>query len=201
MINNKVITVFIVSMVTIISFSLFLSNIDKNKLQASINNKKEEPKEILDLVQDRTKDQALTRRVIVYDNMTMSELSAKLNRSMKDTIAGKGELLASYSLEKGVDPYVALSIILLESGCNSGRCSGLTRNCYNVGGQKGSPGCNGGSYKSFSNIDEGIKSFVDNLATYYARGLNTPEKMNSRYAESQVWAQKVRSYMSSISRK
>ena len=129
MINNKVITVFIVSMVTIISFSLFLSNIDKNKLQASINNKKEEPKEILDLVQDRTKDQALTRRVIVYDNMTMSELSAKLNRSMKDTIAGKGELLASYSLEKGVDPYVALSIILLESGCNSGRCSGLTRNC------------------------------------------------------------------------
>ncbi|MBO6145668.1 MAG: glucosaminidase domain-containing protein [Bacilli bacterium] len=201
MINNKVITVFIVSMVTIISFSLFLSNIDKNKLQASINNKKEEPKEILDLVQDRTKDQALTRRVIVYDNMTMSELSAKLNRSMKDTIAGKGELLASYSLEKGVDPYVALSIILLESGCNSGRCSGLTRNCYNVGGQKGSPGCNGGSYKAFSNIDEGIKSFVDNLATYYARGLNTPEKMNSRYAESQVWAQKVRSYMSSISRK
>ena len=201
MINNKVITVFIVSMVTIISFSLFLSNIDKNKLQASINNKKEEPKEILDLVQDRTKDQALTRRVIVYDNMTMSELSAKLNRSMKDTIAGKGELLASYSLEKGVDPYVALSIILLESGCNSGRCSGLTRNCYNVGGQKGSPSCNGGSYKAFSNIDEGIKSFVDNLATYYARGLNTPEKMNSRYAESQVWAQKVRSYMSSISRK
>ena len=201
MINNKVITVFIVSMVTIISFSLFLSNIDKNKLQASINNKKEEPKEILDLVQDRTKDQALTRRVIVYDNMTMSQLSAKLNRSMKDTIAGKGELLASYSLEKGVDPYVALSIILLESGCNSGRCSGLTRNCYNVGGQKGSPGCNGGSYKAFSNIDEGIKSFVDNLATYYARGLNTPEKMNSRYAESQVWAQKVRSYMSSISRK
>lgn len=201
MINNKVITVFIVSMVTIISFSLFLSNIDKNKLQASINNKKEEPKEILDLVQDRTKDQTLTRRVIVYDNMTMSELSAKLNRSMKDTIAGKGELLASYSLEKGVDPYVALSIILLESGCNSGRCSGLTRNCYNVGGQKGSPGCNGGSYKAFSNIDDGIKSFVDNLATYYARGLNTPEKMNSRYAESQVWAQKVRSYMSSISRK
>lgn len=195
LINDKVITVFIVSMVTLIAFSSFLSHVDKDKIV------KEKSVETLDLVQDRTKDQALTRRVIVYDNMTMSELSAKLNRSMKDTIAGKGELLASYSLEKGVDPYVALSIILLESGCNSGRCSGLTRNCYNVGGQKGSPGCNGGSYKAFSNIDEGIKSFVDNLATYYARGLNTPEKMNSRYAESQVWAQKVRSYMSSISRK
>lgn len=195
LINDKVITVFIVSMVTLIAFSSFLSHVDKDKIV------KEKSVETLDLVQDRTKDQALTRRVIVYDNMTMSELSAKLNRSMKDTIAGKGELLASYSLEKGVDPYVALSIILLESGCNSGRCSGLTRNCYNVGGQKGSPGCNGGSYKAFSNIDEGIKSFVDNLATYYARGLNTPEKMNSRYAESQVWAQKVRNYMSSISRK
>ena len=138
---------------------------------------------------------------IVYDGKTLEELSETLNKSLSSTISNKGYLIASYSLEKGVDPYVALSIILLESGCNSGRCSGLTRNCYNVGGQKGSPGCNGGSYKAFSNIDEGIKSFVDNLATYYARGLNTPEKMNSRYAESQVWAQKVRNYMSSISRK
>lgn len=191
LIDDRVITIFIVSMLTLISFSSFLSNIEIPEKEV----------ETLDQIEDIAKESGVTKRVIVYDNMTMQELSDKLNRSMKDTIAGKGELLASYCLEKGVDPYVALAIILLESGCNSGKCSGLTRICYNVGGQKGSPGCNGGSYKAFSNIDEGIKSFVDNLSTYYARGLDTPEKMNSRYAESQVWAQKVRNYMSSISRK
>lgn len=203
-INQKVIAVFIISMITIVSVASYLSNVDKKDLQnafASINyvDNKEE-KQIIDRI-EVNKDAALTKRVIVYDNMTMSELSDKLNRSMKDTLSGKGELLASYSLEKGVDPYVALSIILLESGCNSGKCSGLTRNCYNFGGQKGTPSCNGGSYKVFSSVDEGLKGFIDNLSGYYAKGLNTPEKMNSRYAESSTWAMKVRNYMSMIQAK
>ena len=130
--------------------------------------------------------------------MTISELSEKLNRSMKSTIAGKGELLASYSLEKGVDPYLALGIMLLETGCNW-TCSYLTRVCNNVGGMKGSPGCGGGSYKSFATIDEGIMKFIDNLANnYYAYGLTTPETMNKKYAESSTWAMKVNNYISQI---
>ena len=202
LINDKVMTVFIISMVTLISVSSFLSNIDKEELKnsfASINLTSESKEEKL-VIDDSliSKDEALTKRVIVFDNMTMSELSDKLNRSMKDTLSGKGELLASYSLEKGVDPYIALSIILLESGCNSGKCSGLTRNCYNFGGQKGTPSCNGGSYKVFASVDDGLKGFIDNLSTYYAKGLDTPEKMNSRYAESSAWAMKVRNYERSI---
>ena len=204
LLNDKIITVFLVSMITIVAFSSYLSHIDKTELKkafATINySNKHEEKEILDKV-NLTKEDALTKRIIVFDNMTMSELSDKLNRSMQDTLSGKGELLASYSLEKGVDPYIALSIILLESGCNSGRCSGLTRNCYNFGGQKGSPGCNGGPYKAFASIDDGLKGFVDNLSGYYARGLDTPEKMNSRYAESSTWAMKVRNYERSIKAK
>ena len=204
LIDKKVISVFLISMLIIISISSYLSNVDKNELKnafASINvrnNIKE--KDIID-IPEINKEDALTKRVIVYDNMTLSELSDKLNKSMNDTLSGKGELLASYSLEKGVDPYIALSIILLESGCNSGKCSGLTRNCYNFGGQKGTPSCNGGSYKVFASVDDGLKGFIDNLSTYYAKGLDTPEKMNSRYAESSTWAMKVRNYERSIKAK
>ena len=45
------------------------------------------------------------------------------------------------------DSYVAVAIMLHETGCKS-NCSSLVRNCNNVGGQKGSPGCNGGAASS-----------------------------------------------------
>lgn len=202
LIDEKVITVFVVSMVTLIAFSSFLSNVDKSVLKnmfASVNDI--EKQENLDLTLELAKESNVTKRVIVYDGMTMSELSEKLNRSMKSTIAGKGELLANYTIEKGVDPYIALSIMLLETGCNW-TCSYLTRVCNNVGGMKGAPGCDGGSYKAFATIDEGIMKFVDNLANnYYAYGLTTPEAMNKKYAESNEWAMKVNRYISQIKAK
>lgn len=202
LIDEKVITVFVVSMVTLIAFSSFLSNVDKSVLKnmfASANDI--EKQENLDLTLELAKESNVTKRVIVYDGMTMSELSEKLNRSMKSTIAGKGELLASYTIEKGVDPYIALSIMLLETGCNW-TCSYLTRVCNNVGGMKGAPGCDGGSYKAFATIDEGIMKFVDNLANnYYAYGLTTPEAMNKKYAESNEWAMKVNRYISQVKAK
>lgn len=202
LIDEKVITVFVVSMVTLIAFSSFLSNVDKSVLKnmfASVNDI--EKQENLDLTLELEKESNVTKRVIVYDGMTMSELSEKLNRSMKSTIAGKGELLANYTIEKGVDPYLALSIMLLETGCNW-TCSYLTRVCNNVGGMKGAPGCDGGSYKAFATIDEGIMKFVDNLANnYYAYGLTTPEAMNRKYAESNEWAMKVNRYISQVKAK
>ena len=202
LIDEKVITVFVVSMVTLIAFSSFLSNVDKSVLKnmfASANDI--EKQENLDLTLELAKESNVTKRVIVYDGMTISELSEKLNRSMKSTIAGKGELLANYTIEKGVDPYIALSIMLLETGCNW-TCSSLTQKWNNVGGMKGAPGCDGGSYKAFATIDEGIMKFVDNLANnYYAYGLTTPETMNKKYAESNEWAMKVNRYISQIKAK
>lgn len=193
-----------IAQISLIVLLLLLSSmfiVNKEVVHFNIVQQKYKRNEKIDLVKSEKKEENLIRRVEVYRGLTLNELAEKLNRSMKDTISGKGYLLASYTLEKGVDPYLALSIILLESGC-SYKCSTLTSQCYNVGGMKGSPGCWGGSYKAFSSIDEGIKSFVDNLArNYYAYGLTTPEAMNKKYAESDTWAMKVRNYMSSIAAK
>lgn len=131
----------------------------------------------------------------VYDNLTMEELSSKINKSLKSTLTGKGELIASYSLEKGVDPYMATAIILHETGCNW-ECSYLVKACNNVGGQKGS-GC--GSYSAFPSLDEGIKAFIDNLSkNYVSKGLTTPELINPKYAASTTWAVKVNGYIAKI---
>ena len=205
LINEKVITVFLCSMITLFAFSSFLSNVDKEVLSnmfSSVNMIEEEAKEeFVDSISELSKEKNVTKRVIVYDGMTMSELTEKLNRSIKSTIAGKGDVFASYSLERGVDPYLAVSIMLLETGCNWS-CSSLMRRCNNVGGQKGSPSCDGGSYKSYPSLDEGIKGFIDNIAdNYYAYGLTTPEAMNKKYAASDMWAIKVNNYISSVKAK
>lgn len=205
LINEKVITVFLCSMITLFAFSSFLSNVDKEVLSnmfSSVNMIEEEAKEeFVDSISELSKENNVTKRVIVYDGMTMSELTEKLNRSLKSTIAGKGDIFASYSLERGVDPYLAVSIMLLETGCNWS-CSSLMRRCNNVGGQKGSPSCDGGSYKSYPSLDEGIKGFIDNIAdNYYAYGLTTPEAMNKKYASSDMWAIKVNNYISSVKAK
>jgi len=203
-INEKVMTVFTCSMLTLFAFSSFLSNIDKDSLKnifSSVNMTQEEEIIKIDSIAELKKEGNVTKKVIVYDGMTLNELTEKLNRSLKSTIAGKGDVFASYSLERGVDPYLAVSIMLLETGCNWS-CSSLMRKCNNVGGQKGSPSCDGGSYRAYSSLDEGIKGFIDNIAdNYYAYGLTTPEAMNKKYAESNMWAIKVNNYISSVKAK
>ena len=205
LINKKILLTFVFSMLSLVAFSSFLSNFNKEdiiRLTSSVNDasisEKKEANNIADKIDEYKKNDNLTQRIIVYDGMTMEELTAKLNRSLKSTMANKGELFASYSLQRGVDPYLAISIMLLETGCNW-TCSSLVNNCNNVGGMKGSPGCGGGSFKRFSNLDEGINQFLKNLGeNYYAVGLDTPEKMNPKYAESTEWARKVNNYINYI---
>lgn len=135
---------------------------------------------------------------IVYDGLTMGQLAEKLNRSLKSTISGKGYLIASYSLQLGIDPYMATAIILHETGCN-GTCSRLVRECNNVGGQKGGPSCGGGAYKAYSTLDEGIMGYLDNLyRNYYSYGLTTPETIGPKYAASTTWASQVNNYIALI---
>lgn len=135
---------------------------------------------------------------IVYDNMTLTQLAEKLDRSLNSTIAGKGYLFASRSLELGIDPYLAVAIVLHETGCKW-ECSQLVKECNNVGGQKGGPTCGSGSYKYFATLDEGINGFLDNLyKNYYVQGLTTPELMNPKYAASTAWAGKIYQYMEEI---
>ena len=138
-------------------------------------------------------------RIEVYEGMTLEELAIKLDRNLgTDIVAGKGALIASECVNKGVDPYVAVAILLHETGCKHS-CSRLARTCNNFGGQKGAPGCNGGAYKAYNSIDEALVGFIDNLyRNYYSRGLNTVESIGPRYAESNTWVSKINSYVSQI---
>lgn len=138
------------------------------------------------------------KTLIVYDGLTMDQLAEKLDRSLKNELSGYGRLYAQYSLDHGVDPYIAVAISLHETGCN-GQCSQLLRECNNVGGQKGSPVCGSGGYKGYDTLEDGIKGYIDNLAdNYFAIGLTTPELMNKKYAASTTWAEKVNYYVETI---
>lgn len=170
------------------------------------NERKERPLKILELGQALEKDDEVfvafiieaEKAKIVYDDMTLDELSNKLDRSLNDDLSGKGKLIASYSLEKGVDPYVATAIILQETGCKW-KCSNLVKTCNNVGGQKGT-GC--GSYKAYSTLDEGIKAFINGLSkNYFSKGITTPKQINKKYAASTTWYKKVDAYIEQIRKK
>ena len=143
--------------------------------------------------------QEYLKTLIVYDGLTMDELAEKLDRSLKNELHGYGYLYASYSLEHGVDPYMAVAISLHETGCNA-TCSKLMTECNNVGGQKGSPSCGAYGYRQFDTLEDGIKGYLDNLSeNYFGIGLNTPELMEKKYAGgSDSWAGKVNSYISTI---
>ena len=158
----------------------------------------EEPKVTQETEPEPVKEVEPVAVPIVFDGMTLDELAAKLDRSLKSTLAGTGMSFAKHATELGIDPYLAVAIVLHETGCN-GTCSEQVRNCYNVGGMKGGPSCNGTSYKKFNSLDEGIAAFMNNLKVkYYDQGLNTPELMNKKYAASQTWASKVNMYIEKL---
>lgn len=78
LINKKVITVFLLSMITVVSVSTFLSSVDKEDLKdviASVNfiKQKEEKIEVIDSLSEISKESNLTIRQITYDEMTMAE--------------------------------------------------------------------------------------------------------------------------------
>ena len=168
--------------------------VDDEKVVASTNEKVEELS-----MEEAPQAEYIPPRIEVYNGMTMDELAAKLDRNLgTGYIAGKGRLIATKSLELGVDPYLATAIMLHETGCKS-NCSSLTLKCNNVGGQKGAPSCGGGSYKAYSTIDEGIVGHIQNLYNnYYAKGLTTVATIGPRYAESGTWVSKINWYIEQI---
>lgn len=136
---------------------------------------------------------------IVYDGMTLEELATKLNRILKSTLSGYGMVFAEYSLKYEVDPYIALAIVLHETGCDSGKCSSLVSKCNNIGGMRGNRACGSSGYGSFKTLEAGMDAFFKNLSeNYYKKGLDTPEKIGQKYAESTTWSSRIRYYMSKI---
>lgn len=132
-------------------------------------------------------------RVEVYEGMTVEELSAKLDRSLGGILAGHGNVIASHSVEIGVDPYVVAAIMIHETGNGTSR---IANECFNFGGQKGS-GC--GAWKRYSSVDEGLIGMMDNLQrNYYAYGLTTVEAIGAKYAESSSWPATIHSFINQI---
>ena len=131
---------------------------------------------------------------VVYAGLTLEELGLKIDNVLNSTLDGYGTTIASLAIEKGVDPVVAASIILVETGCKW-TCSSLVRNANNVGGMKTS----GNRYATFTSLEAGIEAFINNLANnYYAKGLTTPEEMNKKYAANPNWHKDVYYYVEAI---
>ncbi len=160
--------------------------------QMALNNKEEKAIKAAEVI--------MPPRIEVYEGMTMEELSAKLDRRLANAhlLAGKGTLIANNAIAKGVDPYVAVAIMLHETGCGHGSCSYAARACYNFGGIMGGPRCSGG-LKGFASLDAGIVGVIDLLQTrYYSRGINTVEGIGRSYAASQAWPGKIHYYINTI---
>lgn len=215
--ESKIITFLVIGLISIISVGMMVQNDVHKTKTVSLNKKAEgtvkesnhikdeeeqeenvEPKAEEVAVVEPTPVPTPTPDPIVYDGLTMNELADKLNRSLGSTLSGTGYTFASKSLSLGIDPYLAVAIVLHETGCKW-ECSYLVQACNNVGGMKGDPGCGGGSYKAFSTLDEGIDSYLNNLyRNYYAYGLTSPDTIGPKYAASTAWPSKIYYYMDTI---
>ncbi|MEG2229745.1 MAG: glucosaminidase domain-containing protein [Bacilli bacterium] len=131
---------------------------------------------------------------VLYEGLTKDQVVDKASRMLNGSLTGTSDFFVSYSIEKGVDPLMAIAIVLQETGCYWGNCSSLVNDCYNVGGMMGSNG-----YMCFSSLEEGIRAYIDNLYNnYVSYGLSTPYTMNSKYAADPLWAERVTAYIERI---
>lgn len=185
----------------------------KNQKLASSNEERQEidierikanilmPNRYLELeIEPEVKVKEEVKPKIVYDGLTKEELDNKLNNVLHSTLSGTGSSFSNYALELGVDPYLAVAIVLQETGCYW-NCSSMVNQCYNVGGMKGvgDYSCWGSSYAGYNNLDEGIRVYVYNLYNnFVSRGLTTAELMNPSYAEDTLWASRVNNYIGII---
>lgn len=154
-------------------------------------------------IAEATSVEEIRKNEVVYEGMTLGEISEKLNRSLNGPLENKGYIFADAAVKYGVDPYMVVAIVLHETGCKW-QCSTLLTSCNNVGGLKYGSGttCPGTSYASFSSLDEGINSYVKVLyENYVAKGLTTPEKIGPSYAGSDTWATQVNSYINELKAK
>lgn len=196
LIVSLVISIIIISMFILIDIKIIAE--EKNKIkEASIDIIPNDNK--LFSFNPINNDSQEVFKEVIYDGFTEEELIFKLNKSLNSDLSGTGNIFVKRCLELGVDPYLVVSIVLYETGCKW-NCSTLVKSCNNVGGVKGSPSCNGGSYKYYDSLEGGINNYIDNIYyNYYQYGLNTPELMERKYTGgSTTWAMKVNNYINLV---
>ncbi|MGM9877114.1 MAG: hypothetical protein ACI33S_00545 [Bacilli bacterium] len=132
-----------------------------------------------------------------FNGESKEEIAVKIEKNLKGVLEGKGMYITEQCLNVGLDPYLFTAVMLQETGCYW-RCSYLTRVCNNVAGNKGNPGCNGGSYRKFDTLNDGIIFAINKLNSYYKKGLTTAKEINPYYAEDKTWYIKVNNYINKL---
>lgn len=174
---------------------LILNYIDVRKIEKR-EKKIEETKEVM-LSNEEEEEEV---DPIVFEGMTMGQLANQLDKSLGSTLSGTGIYFARYSIQYNVNPYMAVAISLHETGCKW-TCSGLVRDCNNVGGMKFDPYCDGTSFGKYDTLEDGIEGFIRNISrNYIEMGLITPYDMQYKYVgtDTTTWAPKVEKYMKEI---
>lgn len=118
----------------------------------------------------------------------------------KTSLEGYGEYIAKTAIIKGVNPYLISGIVLENSNCKI-ECSVIFKECNNVSGMKGSPGCFGGAYKSYNKIEDSILDIINKISKdFYTPEMQAPYKMYKDYGKTSSWALKVSNFMDAIKR-
>ena len=134
-----------------------------------------------------------------FNGESIETISKKIDKyCTKTSLEGYGEYIAKTSVIKGVNPYLISGIILENSKCKI-ECSVIFNECNNVSGMKGSPGCFGGTYKSYNKLEDSILDIVNEISKeFYTPEMQAPYKMYKDYGKSSSWALKVSNYMDAI---
>ena len=136
-----------------------------------------------------------------YDGESAEVIGKKIDKyCAKTLLEGYGEYIAKTSIRKSVNPYLISGIILENTNCKN-ECSVIFKECNNVSGIKGDPGCFGGAYKRYSKIEDGITDIVNIISKdFYTPEMQMPYKMYKDYGKTSSWALKVSNYMDGIKR-
>ena len=118
----------------------------------------------------------------------------------KTDLEGMGEYVSRSSITKGVNPYLVGGIILVNTNCKN-ECSVLFKQCHNVSEKKGKPGCFGGTYQEFNNVNEGIDALILDIGNKFSDvETQLPYKIFSSFGKNETWAYKVNEYMERLKR-
>lgn len=200
---KKVILILFTCILTLfIGIGIGMKTIENEQYKISSKTIKEIPQKNKEITFQVTENNIPVFKELKYNNLSLDELTNQLNKSLNSTLTNKGDVFAKASLQNNVDPYLVTAIALHETGCKW-NCSRLVKECNNVGGVKGSPSCNGTSYRKYNTLDEGITKFIENIKhNYYDYGLNNAYKMQKKYTGgSTIWANKVNNYINNIKSK
>ena len=165
---------------------LGVDKLDKDKIKT---------KEIIPLDKELLKSDEIK---LFGTDLNYKQIVEQIDNSLNSSLNGYGDVFVDKALEYDVDPYLAVSIMLHETGC-AWTCSSLVRNNNNIGGMRGN-----GNYYTFSSLEEGIDAYYRNLSNnYVSKGLDTPEEMVYKYTgfNNDNWLSKVKSYIKTIKSK